>query len=159
MSVSIILIMAVIKYLVSHARDKYGRSHIPWVHVYSVPSVARHPTSARLAEIITQDWLVKNTIIVALITTLLRNYRCDFFCLKDWLIPYLLVSSWWLEQVGSLDSFDWCFPYFSLQAGKHDAIVKNVHDLLAKLAWDFSAEQLDHLFSCFQVNCYAADSG
>lgn len=38
-----------------------------------------------------------------------------------------------------------------LQAGKHDAIVKNIHDLLAKLAWDFSAEQLDHLFSCFQV--------
>ena len=38
------------------------------------------------------------------------------------------------------------------QIGKHEAIVKNVHDLLAKLAWDFSAEQLDHLFSRFQVN-------
>ena len=38
------------------------------------------------------------------------------------------------------------------QSGKHDAIVKNVHDLLAKLAWDFSPEQLDHLFECFQVN-------
>lgn len=38
------------------------------------------------------------------------------------------------------------------QAGKHEAIVKNVHDLLAKLAWDFNAEQLDHLFGCFQVN-------
>ena len=37
------------------------------------------------------------------------------------------------------------------QLGKHEAIVKNVHDLLAKLAWDFSAEQLDHLFSRFQV--------
>ena len=37
------------------------------------------------------------------------------------------------------------------QIGKHEAIVKNVHDLLAKLAWDFSAEQLDHLFSRFQV--------
>jgi len=29
--------------------------------------------------------------------------------------------------------------------------VKNLHDLLAKLAWDFSPEQLDHLFECFQV--------
>lgn len=29
--------------------------------------------------------------------------------------------------------------------------MKNVHDLLAKLAWDFSPEQLDHLFECFQV--------
>ena len=28
--------------------------------------------------------------------------------------------------------------------------MKNVHDLLAKLAWDFSPEQLDHLFECFQ---------
>ena len=37
------------------------------------------------------------------------------------------------------------------QLGKHEAIVKNVHDLLAKLAWDFSAEQLDCLFSLFQV--------
>ena len=30
--------------------------------------------------------------------------------------------------------------------------MKNVHDLLAKLAWDFTPEQLDHLFECFQVN-------
>lgn len=39
---------------------------------------------------------------------------------------------------------------WAAQAGKHEAIVKNVHDLLAKLAWDFSPEQLDHLFVCFQ---------
>lgn len=39
-----------------------------------------------------------------------------------------------------------------VQAGKHEAIVKNVHDLLAKLAWDFSPEQLDHLFDCFKVS-------
>lgn len=37
------------------------------------------------------------------------------------------------------------------QQGKHEAIVKNVHDLLAKLAWDFTPEQLDHLFDCFKV--------
>lgn len=43
------------------------------------------------------------------------------------------------------------FCLFIFQSGKHDAIVKNVHDLLAKLAWDFSPEQLDHLFECFQV--------
>ena len=39
----------------------------------------------------------------------------------------------------------------AMQAGKHEAIVKNVHELLAKLAWDFSPQQLDHLFECFQV--------
>lgn len=40
--------------------------------------------------------------------------------------------------------------------GKHEAIVKNVHDLLAKLAWDFSPEQLDHLFECFQSSWTSA---
>lgn len=38
------------------------------------------------------------------------------------------------------------------QVGKHEAIEKNVHDLLSKLAWDFTPEQLDHLFSCFQTS-------
>lgn len=51
------------------------------------------------------------------------------------------------EKALSLEDLD---NIWAAQAGKHDAIVKNVHDLLAKLAWDFSAEQLDHLFSCFQ---------
>ncbi|XP_060232828.1 probable ubiquitin carboxyl-terminal hydrolase FAF-X isoform X1 [Meriones unguiculatus] len=43
-----------------------------------------------------------------------------------------------------------------MAAGKHEAIVKNVHDLLAKLAWDFSAEQLDHLFDCFKSSWTSA---
>ncbi|XP_063100555.1 probable ubiquitin carboxyl-terminal hydrolase FAF-X isoform X2 [Cavia porcellus] len=41
---------------------------------------------------------------------------------------------------------------WTAQAGKHEAIVKNVHDLLAKLTWDFSPEQLDHLFDCFKAS-------
>ncbi|GIY19651.1 probable ubiquitin carboxyl-terminal hydrolase FAF-X [Caerostris extrusa] len=41
---------------------------------------------------------------------------------------------------------------WAAQSGKHEAIVKNVHDLLAKLAWDFTPEQLDHLFECFQTS-------
>lgn len=51
------------------------------------------------------------------------------------------------ERALSLSDLD---AVWAAQAGKHEAIVKNVHDLLAKLAWDFSAEQLDHLFECFQ---------
>lgn len=43
------------------------------------------------------------------------------------------------------------------QAGKHEAIVKNVHDLLAKLAYDFNTEQLDHLFGCFQASMKSAN--
>lgn len=38
------------------------------------------------------------------------------------------------------------------QDGKHETIVKNVHELLAKLAWYFDSEQLDHLFDCFEVS-------
>ncbi|XP_010629475.1 probable ubiquitin carboxyl-terminal hydrolase FAF-X [Fukomys damarensis] len=41
---------------------------------------------------------------------------------------------------------------WAAQAGKHEAIVKNVHGLLAKLAWNFSPEQLDHLFDCFKAS-------
>lgn len=52
------------------------------------------------------------------------------------------------ERALTLEDLD---HVWAAQAGKHEAIVKNVHDLLAKLAWDFSPEQLDHLFVCFQV--------
>ncbi|KAJ9591428.1 hypothetical protein L9F63_002034, partial [Diploptera punctata] len=51
------------------------------------------------------------------------------------------------ERALTLEDLD---NVWAAQAGKHEAIVKNVHDLLAKLAWDFSPEQLDHLFECFQ---------
>ncbi len=47
---------------------------------------------------------------------------------------------------------------WAAQVGQHEAIVKNVHDLLAKLAWDFSPEQLDHLFECFQQSWSTAGS-
>lgn len=53
------------------------------------------------------------------------------------------------EKTLTLDDLD---AVWRAQAGKHEAIVKNVHDLLAKLAWDFNAQQLDHLFECFQVS-------
>ena len=53
------------------------------------------------------------------------------------------------ERALSLDDLD---DIWQAQHGKHEAIVKNVHDLLAKLAWDFSPEQLDHLFGRFQIS-------
>lgn len=53
------------------------------------------------------------------------------------------------EHALTLEDLD---AVWKAQAGKHEAIVKNVHDLLAKLAWDFTPEQLDHLFESFQVN-------
>lgn len=44
---------------------------------------------------------------------------------------------------------------WSASSGKHEAIEKNIHDLLAKLAWDFSPEQLEQLFDCFRVRSSA----
>lgn len=58
------------------------------------------------------------------------------------------------EKALTLDDLD---AIWRAQAGKHETIVKNVHDLLAKLAWDFSAEQLDHLFECFQESMTTAN--
>lgn len=54
----------------------------------------------------------------------------------------------------NMDCYKCWWILFVWQAGKHEAIVKNVHDLLAKLAWDFSPEQLDHLFDCFKVTMH-----
>ncbi|XP_065223298.1 probable ubiquitin carboxyl-terminal hydrolase FAF-X isoform X3 [Planococcus citri] len=58
------------------------------------------------------------------------------------------------EKALTLEDLD---AVWAAQSGKHDAIVKNVHDLLAKLAWDFSPEQLDHLFGCFQASWSTAN--
>ena len=52
------------------------------------------------------------------------------------------------EKVLTVEDLD---RIWSTQDGKHEIIVKNIHDLLVKLAWDFSPDQLDHLFGCFQV--------
>ncbi len=52
------------------------------------------------------------------------------------------------EKVLSLEDLD---RIWNAQDGKHEVIVKNIHDMLVKLAWDFSPEQLDYLFGCFQV--------
>ena len=63
-------------------------------------------------------------------------------------VPKAFDVLWRKEKALTLQDLD---NIWAAQAGKHEAIVKNVHDLLAKLAWDFSPEQLDHLFDCFKV--------
>ena len=70
---------------------------------------------------------------------------CVHECMSCMIIAYRLP----LISVDTCSMF--CIQGIYLQDGKHEAIVKNIHDLLARLAWDFSPEQLDHLFGCFQV--------
>lgn len=69
------------------------------------------------------------------------------FCKRD---LFLYKKEWVGEGVVFRTMPKCLLCLFLYQAGKHEAIVKNVHDLLAKLAWDFSPEQLDHLFDCFK---------
>ncbi|XP_075395925.1 ubiquitin carboxyl-terminal hydrolase 9X-like isoform X2 [Tenrec ecaudatus] len=57
------------------------------------------------------------------------------------------------EKTLTLEDLD---NIWAAQTGKYEAIVKNLHDLLAKLAWDFSPEQLDHLFDCFKASWISA---
>ncbi|OTF74083.1 hypothetical protein BLA29_003201 [Euroglyphus maynei] len=47
-------------------------------------------------------------------------------------------------------TLDYLDRIWNSQLGKHEMIVKNIHELIAKLAWHFSPKQLDHLFVCFQ---------
>ena len=51
------------------------------------------------------------------------------------------------EKMLSLPNLD---ALWEAQCGKHEAIVKNVHDLLAKLAWDFTGN-----FFMFRNNCFS----
>lgn len=51
----------------------------------------------------------------------------------------------------SLEDLD---EIWEAQAGKHEAIVKNVEDMLACLVRCFSPEQLDRLFDCFKVTIF-----
>ena len=37
------------------------------------------------------------------------------------------------------------------QIEKHDAIIKNIHDFLAKLAWVLTPTQLDAIFARFKI--------
>lgn len=59
------------------------------------------------------------------------------------------------EKVLSMEDLD---DIWAAQIGQHEAIVKNVHDLLAKLAWDFTPPQMDHLFERFQSSWSTANA-
>ncbi|XP_065177789.1 probable ubiquitin carboxyl-terminal hydrolase FAF-X isoform X1 [Sycon ciliatum] len=98
-------------------------------------------TSARLAE-----WIQTRDVL----SILLRDnlHQPQYVEKLERIVRYVIK-----EKMMSLKDLD---NIWAAQAGKHEAIVKNVHDLLAHLAWDFSAEQLDHLFQCFQASWVSA---
>lgn len=94
-----------------------------------------------------QKWIKDNDVL----TIVLRDslHQPQYVEKLEKIIRFLIK-----EKALTLDDLN---AIWSAQSGKHEAIVKNVHDLLAKLAWDFNAEQLDHLFECFQASMTTAN--
>ncbi len=86
------------------------------------------------------DWLKENKVLKIVLQDSL--HQPQYVEKLEKVIRFLIK-----EKTLSLEDLD---NIWGAQVGQHEAIVKNVHDLLAKLAWDFSPEQLDHLFECFQ---------
>ena len=90
---------------------------------------------------IAQVWIRENNVLAIVFRDNL--HQSQYVEKLDRLVRFCIK-----EKVLSLDDLD---RIWSAQDGKHEIIVKNIHDMLVKLAWDFSPEQLDYLFGCFQV--------
>ena len=91
--------------------------------------------------IFVQSWVKENNVLTIVFKDNL--HQPQYVEKLDKLVRFCIK-----EKVLSLQDLD---RIWAAQDGKHEIIVKNIHDLLVKLAWDFSPEQLEHLFGCFQV--------
>eukprot|EP00794_Sanderia_malayensis_P010838 gene10838-11990_t len=88
------------------------------------------------------EWLQENNVLAVVLKDNL--HQPQYVEKLDRIIRFLIkVRTLTLNDLDTI---------WNAQIGKHEAIVKNVHDLFAKLSWDFSAEQLDHLFARFQAS-------
>uniref|UniRef100_A0A1A9ZPQ2 ubiquitinyl hydrolase 1 n=1 Tax=Glossina pallidipes TaxID=7398 RepID=A0A1A9ZPQ2_GLOPL len=94
-----------------------------------------------------QDWIKESDVLGIVLRDSL--HQPQYVEKLEKIIRFLIK-----EHALSLEDLD---AVWRAQAGKHEAIVKNVHDLLAKLAWDFTPEQLDHLFESFQASMTTAN--
>ncbi|XP_074179594.1 ubiquitin carboxyl-terminal hydrolase 9X-like isoform X3 [Rhinolophus sinicus] len=108
-----------------------------YTHRHSNPEEEEWLTAERMAE-----WIQQNNILSIVLRDSL--HQPQYVEKLEKILRFVIK-----EKALTLQDLD---NIWAAQAGKHEAIVKNVHDLLAKLAWDFSPEQLDHLFDCFKAS-------
>ncbi|XP_073726699.1 ubiquitin carboxyl-terminal hydrolase 9X-like isoform X2 [Misgurnus anguillicaudatus] len=108
-----------------------------YTHRHGNPEEEEWLTAERMAE-----WIQQNNILSIVLRDSL--HQPQYVEKLEKILRFVIK-----EKALTLQDLD---NIWAAQAGKHEAIVKNVHDLLAKLAWDFSAEQLDRLFDCFKVS-------
>ncbi|XP_063559476.1 ubiquitin carboxyl-terminal hydrolase 9Y isoform X2 [Gorilla gorilla gorilla] len=108
-----------------------------YTHRRSNPEEEEWLTAERMAE-----WIQQNNILSIVLQDSL--HQPQYVEKLEKILRFVIK-----EKALTLQDLD---NIWAAQAGKHEAIVKNVHDLLAKLAWDFSPGQLDHLFDCFKAS-------
>ncbi|XP_042614954.1 probable ubiquitin carboxyl-terminal hydrolase FAF-X isoform X2 [Cyprinus carpio] len=108
-----------------------------YTHRHGNPEEEEWLTAERMAE-----WIQQNNILSIVLRDSL--HQPQYVEKLEKILRFVIK-----EKALTLQDLD---SIWAAQAGKHEAIVKNVHDLLAKLAWDFSPEQLDHLFDCFKAS-------
>ncbi|MEJ1281133.1 ubiquitin specific peptidase 9 X chromosome [Cricetulus griseus] len=108
-----------------------------YTHRHGNPEEEEWLTAERMAE-----WIQQNNILSIVLRDSL--HQPQYVEKLEKILRFVIK-----EKALTLEDLD---NIWAAQAGKHEAIVKNVHDLLAKLAWDFSPEQLDHLFDCFKAS-------
>ncbi|XP_058260184.1 probable ubiquitin carboxyl-terminal hydrolase FAF-X isoform X2 [Hemibagrus wyckioides] len=108
-----------------------------YTHRHGNPEAEEWLTAERMAE-----WIQQNNILSIVLRDSL--HQPQYVEKLEKILRFVIK-----EKALTLQDLD---NIWAAQAGKHEAIVKNVHDLLAKLAWDFSPEQLDYLFDCFKAS-------
>uniref|UniRef100_A0A224XFS3 Putative ubiquitin carboxyl-terminal hydrolase faf-x n=1 Tax=Panstrongylus lignarius TaxID=156445 RepID=A0A224XFS3_9HEMI len=119
-----------------------GVSYYPHRHATSMDPEGEWLTPERMAK-----WIKENGVLQIVLRDSL--HQPQYVEKLEKILRFVIK-----ERCLSLEDLD---SLWAAQHGKHEAIVKNVHDLLAKLAWDFSPEQLDHLFECFQSSWTSAN--
>lgn len=86
------------------------------------------------------SWLLQNNVLGIILNDFL--HQPQYVEKLDDIIRFLL-----RENALSTDNLK---QIWDAKLDKHEIIVKNIHDLIAKLAWNFSPNQLNFLFSCFK---------
>jgi len=126
--------------------DFYAQN-IPTVHNLNMNNNQDHQEEQSLNSKRVAQWIKENQVLQIVLKDSL--HQPQYVEKLEKIIRFIIK-----EKQLTLQDLD---DLWAAQCGKYEAIVKNMHDLLAKLAWDFTAEQLDHLFECFQ-NSWATAS-
>eukprot|EP00042_Codosiga_hollandica_P058700 m.888901 g.888901 ORF g.888901 m.888901 type:complete len:2301 (-) comp59937_c0_seq1:245-7147(-) len=104
--------------------------------------VQAEPEPTWLSQPVLVEWLLANKIIPLLFSNNL--HQAQYVSKLEDVVRFVMTQN-------SLSAADLSLIWNS-QVGKHEAIVTNIFNLLAKLANAFDTNQLDHLFRCFQLS-------